>query len=244
MNEGENAVMIDIHMHVIPVVDDGARSLKESLEMLRIAAAQGITAVVATSHGEAFDRGYSELVRRRFDELVKAAGEEIPSMQLYFGAEIFCSRYIIEKDISKLQRGVYPALNETKYVLSEFSPWEAEEDAVYCLRRLQEAGYYPVMAHAERCDFVNERSARRLREMGILMQINIYSVREERSDRIRERANMLLSSRYVDFTGSDAHRMNHRSPSVSVGIKYLYENYDRDYVDLILSGNAIEKILR
>ena len=65
--------MVDIHMHVIPAVDDGARSLKESLEMLRLAGAQGVTAVVATSHGEAFDRGYSELVRSRFDELKKSS---------------------------------------------------------------------------------------------------------------------------------------------------------------------------
>lgn len=84
----EKKRMVDIHMHVIPAVDDGARSLKESLEMLRLAGAQGVTAVVATSHGEAFDRGYSELVRSRFDELKKAAMDEISSMQLYFGAQL------------------------------------------------------------------------------------------------------------------------------------------------------------
>ena len=64
--------MVDIHMHVIPAVDDGSRSLKESLEMLRLAAGQGITAVIATSHGEAFDRGYS-----RLDELKDAVRAEI-----------------------------------------------------------------------------------------------------------------------------------------------------------------------
>ena len=71
----------------------------------------------------------------------------------------------------------------------------------------------------------------------------MYSVSQEPSDRIRERANMLLRNRLVDFTGSDAHRMDHRRPSVADGISYLYENYDREYVDLILSGNAAEKIL-
>ena len=87
--------MIDIHMHVIPGVDDGSGSLKESLSLLRLASAQGVTAVITTSHGDAFDRGYSEHVRNRFDDLVKAAKDEIPSMRLYFGAEIFCSRRII-----------------------------------------------------------------------------------------------------------------------------------------------------
>ena len=134
-------------------------------------------------------------------------------------------------------------MNGTRYVLAEFSTREEEEDAVYCLRRLQEAGYFPVLAHVERCSFVNECSARSLKEMNILIQINIYSVSQEPSDRIRERANMLLRNRLVDFTGSDAHRMDHRRPSVADGISYLYENYDREYVDLILSGNAAEKIL-
>ena len=243
MSKGDKAVMIDIHMHVIPGVDDGSRSLKESLSMPRFASAQGVTAVVATSHGEAFDRGRSVLVKNRFDTLIKAAEDEIPSIGLYFGAEVFCSRYIIEEDIFKLQKGIYPTMNRTKYVLSEFDPWEEEEDAVFCLRKLQEAGYIPVVAHAERCSFVNESSARRLQEMNVLMQINVYSVKEETSDKIRERANMLLRNRFVDFTGSDAHRLNHRPPSVSSGIKYLYETYDRDYVDLILSGNAMERLL-
>lgn len=106
--------MVDIHMHVTPYVDDGSRSIKESLEMLRLAGTQGVTAVIATPHGGAFDRGYSEPVR----------------------------------------------------------------------------------------------------------------------------------SRFVDFTGTDAHRMDHRPPVFDEGIRYLYENYDRDYIDLILSGNAAEKILK
>ena len=82
-----------------------------------------------------------------------------------------------------------------------------------------------------------------LKEMNILIQINIYSIREEMSPQIRERAKMLLRNHFVDFTGSDAHRMDHRAPSVSTGSKYLYEKFDRDYVDLILSGNARERIL-
>lgn len=49
---------------------------------------------------------------------------------------------------------------------------------------------------------------------------------------------MLLRNRLVDFTGSDAHRMDHRPPACLKGIDYLYRTYDRDYVDLILTGNA------
>ena len=63
------------------------------------------------------------------------------------------------------------------------------------------------------------------------------------SPQIRERAKMLLRNHFVDFTGSDAHRMDHRAPSVSTGSKYLYENYDRGYIYRILGDNATEMIL-
>lgn len=70
-------------------------------------------------------------------------------------------------------------------------------------------GVYTYCCLAERFDFVNERSACRLREMDIIMQINVYSVKEEKSVIIRGRVNMLLRNQFVDFTESDAHRMNH-----------------------------------
>ena len=123
-------------------------------------------------------------------------------------------------------------------MLLEFFPDECEEDACYCIDRILQAGYHPVLAHAERCDFVNEQSVKRLRAAGVTVQINIYSVFEEPSDTIRSRANMLLRNRLVDFTGSDAHRMDHRPPACLKGIDYLYRTCDRDYVDLILTGNA------
>ena len=158
------------------------------------------------------------------DEMVAAAGISKGLLFHYF----------------KSKKGTWLFLYEycTRYMLLEFFPDEYEEDACYCIDRILQAGYHPVLAHAERCDFVNEQSVKRLRAAGVTVQINVYSVFEEHSDTIRSRANMLLRNRLVDFTGSDAHRMDHRPPACLKGIDYLYRTCDRDYVDLILTGNA------
>ena len=230
--------MIDIHMHVIPGVDDGSRTMEESLDLLRCAQSQGITSVIATSHSAAFDHGRSNRVFAQLKRLQHAAEKEGIAVDLYPGAEILCFRHNVDDAIAKLQRGTYPTLNRTRYMLLEFFPDECEEDACYCIDRILQAGYHPVLAHAERCDFVNEQSVKILRAAGVTVQINVYSVFEEHSAPIRSRAHMLLRNRLVDFTGSDAHRIDHRPPSCVKGIDYLYRTCDRDYVDRILTGNA------
>lgn len=235
--------MIDIHMHVIPDVDDGAGSLEESIEMLRCAAAQGVTAVIATPHNSVFDFEYRR-VRDQFRKLKKAVRDlEIP-VDLFPGSEILCYRSEMDLIISLLREGIYPTMNGTDYVLVEFFPNISVRDAVHCLTRFQEAGFMPIIAHAERYRFIDAGTAEALRAAGILIQMNVYSALDETKDTIRERADMLLRNHLVDMTGSDAHRMDHRPPVYENGINYLYRVLDRDYVDRILCGNARERLVR
>lgn len=228
--------MIDIHSHIIPGVDDGSRSIEESLRMLRSAVRQGVTSIIATSHSDAF-RFNAELVNIKYKLLQEAVKENGIPITLGFGTELYCSVRFIEENLELLKSGTFPTMNGTDYVLAEFSTGVSEEDAVYCLTRLQEGGYRPILAHAERCAFIDEHAAEHLRERGILFQINVYSVKEESDRNIRNRANMLLRKGLADFAGSDAHRMIHRPPAYTEGIKHMYSEYDRDYIDKVLIHN-------
>ena len=210
--------MVDIHIHVIPGIDDGSGSLEESLSMLRIAAAQGVTSVIATPHSSAFDFGYDQVFREHAALLSAVSEQKIP-VRIFLGAEILCYESDMDEIIHYLQNGIYPTLNRTRYVLAEFFPNAAKKAIYYCLRRLQEAGFIPVLAHAERYH-------------------KVYSVKQENYDRIKKRARKYLEHRLVDFVGSDAHGMMHRPPSYTPGIEYLYSNYERAYVDMILQDNA------
>lgn len=231
--------MIDIHIHVIPDIDDGSQSIEESLDMLRLAAGQGVTSVIATPHSSAFDFG-SETVREQYESLLRAVSDENIPVEIFIGAEILCYESDMDEIIRYLQNGIYPTLNGTKYVLAEFFPNASKKAIFYCLHRLQEAGYIPVMAHAERYHNFDLESALTLHAEGVLIQMNVYSVEEESYDRIKNRVRRLLDHKLVDFAGSDAHGMHHRPPAYTAGVNYLYRQYDREYVDKILQYNAAE----
>lgn len=230
--------MVDIHIHVIPDVDDGAENLEDSLRMLHTAHTQGVTSVIATPHNSAFDYGMEE-VRREFAHLQAAVLDQHLPIRLGLGSEILCFESDMNMIIKLLGNGTYPTMNGTRYVLAEFFPNASKRAFTYCLRRLQQAGYLPIIAHAERYHNFDLETARELHEMGILIQMNVYSVKQENYDRIRKRARSLLENRLVDFIGSDSHGMGHRPPAYTPGIEYMVRHYDRAYMDSILQGNPV-----
>lgn len=233
--------MIDIHMHIIPGVDDGSHILEMSEEMLNMAALQGIDTVITTSHSEAFMRD-AEAVLDSYQMLLKMVKAKNLPMKLYLGCEVYCEVGNMDAVLAGLATGRIPSMNGTRYVLTEFYE-VTRADAFYCVERLLAAGWIPILAHVERYLDVDIEAVARMKEMGCLMQVNVYSVYEESKDIIKERARELLRRGMVDFMGSDAHRIDHRPPAVEKGMAYLYEHYEREYVDKILEGNAREFLL-
>ena len=237
--------MIDIHMHLIPGVDDGAEDMMMARMLLLRAREQGIYQIVCTSHSEAFD--YSgEIVRDSFRKLSASVDAAYPDMKLYLGCEVYCEARIMDRVLTNLNSGHYPTMNGSKYVLMEFSMWTDPTDSVACVEAMINGGYKPIIAHMERymylCD--NMDLVNRFREMGVLIQINVYSLFDEDKDSIKDWARRLVQERKADFLGTDAHRTYHRPPSAEWGLRWLYENVARDYADAITWGNAHRLILR
>lgn len=84
--------------------------------------------------------------------------------------------------------------------------------------------------------------AARFRELGCFIQINAYSVAEEKDPAIRQRARRLLEQKLVDFLGTDAHRTGHRPPIAEMGLRWLHENCEEDYAYAVIRGSA-ERLL-
>lgn len=236
--------LCDIHMHLIPGVDDGSASMEMSLVMLMQARDQGIREVFATPHSSAFDH-CPQQVRENFRALQETAARIFPDMEIFSGCEVLCDPWSMDATLAALDCGKYPSLNGTPFVLTEFSPWGTAEEAVRCTDALRSAGWIPVIAHAERYPFwQNQRNwIPYLRETGCLFQINAYSLDGEQDPHIRTLARELVREHLADFLGTDAHRTGHRPPRAEAGGRWITENCDEIYARRLLRENALQLLI-
>ena len=153
-----------------------------------------------------------------------------------------CSNLVIDEILTSLKEHRIPALNNTRYVLAEFSTSVESEEIIDCTRRLSEEGWIPVLAHVERYKelFRNASCIEELQRNGCMFQVNAYSVFDEENETVKANAIRLVKEKRVTFLGSDAHRTIYRPPSVKYGLQYLYEHFEREYIDQIAFGNAVD----
>lgn len=141
--------MIDIHAHILPGIDDGAEDMYDTLEMARMAADSGVDRIIATPHcnipgmyGNYFGREYID----RYESVVKAVRKEKIPIEILPGMEVFSTEDLPELIVN---HKIMP-LNQSRYILMEFAFDEDPEFADSILKRVEEVGARPVIAHAER----------------------------------------------------------------------------------------------
>ena len=224
----------DVHMHVLPGVDDGARTMEEACRMLRLAGEEGIETVFATPHCAAF---LAQDVRPVFRALREEIRREKIPVELRLGCEMRITPETAELCVQRLNSGVYPTMGGSGCVLAEFVFGTSPEDYFLCVGTLLDNGYTPILAHLERFSNVDLPLAGALREAGALIQINACSVADESDKEIRRRANLLLSGRLADFLGTDGHRPDRRPPLFRRGMETLTRLCGEDYARRIAIEN-------
>ena len=229
--------VVDLHMHVVPSIDDGSRNIDESLQMLKLASEQGVTAVFCTSHN-----GYSKTDGERymtsFFELQKAIEKAKINIKLFKGCEILCSVDYINEIIYNLNNKSFASLGNSKYVLAELYYDVEVSEALSIIKTFIKNGYKPIIAQVERYFNISAEMVKELIETGALIQVNAFSFVDESDDEIRNKARKLLRNKTIHFIGSDAHRIDHRPPSLKSGVQYIIENTDKEYAHSVLSGNS------
>ncbi len=237
--------MIDIHCHIIPGVDDGSASMESTIAMLCDAVSQGASTFFATSHSEAFTV-WGEEVFNRFDNMKKRLSRLFSNVEVYLGCEVLCDRENMTEVLENLHTGRLPSMNRTDYVLTEFSKETDWETVEFCVSRLRRQNWIPIIAHAERYDKLLGRmdAIDRLRELGCIIQLNIYSLEPTRPDAQRDWARQLVLEKKVDFLGTDMHGIGVRMPSITQGMLWLEENCEATYLDAIVWENATEKLIK
>lgn len=196
-----------MHAHWLPGIDDGAESMRESLNMLRSYADLGYTSLIATPHimADYYPNTPSE-IHDRLIAVRKVALSEGISMELSAAAEYMLDDQF-EAHIAK--HGVL-ALPGNR-ILVEFGFMATPADLDGILFRLQTAAYLPVVAHPERYAYLHRKPNfwKQLIERGVELQVNLLSLTDHYGSKVQAAAINMIENGWVSMIGTDAHHTEH-----------------------------------
>ena len=224
--------MIDIHSHIIWGIDDGARSIDESVRLIKEAHRQGVNAVFATPHYNPAGSSKTDLIRERVIELNKLLKDDGTDVSIYTGNEVM----YFEDIISHLRNGRILSLADSDYVLIEFYPDTEYRNITEAIRNTANAGYYPVIAHAERYKTLYDHGLDELISMGAYIQLSTEPLTGGLFRRDTAFVKKQLKKGYVHFIGSDMHNMDKRPPKNTKAINWIKNNIEN--ADDILEENV------
>lgn len=227
----------EVHSHIIPAVDDGAPTMKEALELIDEEIAQGVGHLILTPHLRKNENDYRRIIKH-YQALRRQVERTNRCISLYLGSELYYDSTMIER----LKSGQAFTMAGSSYVLVEFSydvPFKYLNDAV---DQLMMAGYWPILAHAERYGCVSEHLERvkELIDRGVYIQINAGSYFNH--PRKKELLKLTLDG-LVHFIGTDCHRMEWRPVCMEETCQYLAEQLEkRDYCRIFFENP--QKVLK
>ena len=200
--------MIDIHSHILPGLDDGARTLEEAVEMVRMAADNGTTDIVASPHANdqyAYDL---ELIENKIGELQEASKHVI---RVHRG----CDFHLSTKNLfAVLKHPQEYTVNGKSYLLTELPELMSPSSASGILARLQSAGLMPIITHPERNTILRDRisEVEAFVNAGCLIQVTAMSLLGGFGKPAQRASEYLLDRGWVHFIASDAHDTRYRPP--------------------------------
>ena len=199
--------MIDIHSHIIPNVDDGARSVEETFNILKEAQEAGFTDVILTSHFllNYYETNAQELIfwKDKLQEVLKKQGTKI---NLHSGMEIYITNQMEEL----LENKKILTLANSRYMLIELPLATNVKYFDYVVYYLEAKGIKPIIAHPERYKCVQKDPdiVEEYIEKGCLIQCNYGSIVNLYGREAEKTIKTLLKKNQVHFLGSDVHREN------------------------------------
>lgn len=230
---GLNVLQLDMHSHLLPGIDDGSRTMDESIAMINKMAEMGYTHIITTPHimHEVYPNT-KEIIEGKLAEVrIEIDRLGIP-VKFNAAAEYYLDYNLMEsistKQLLTLGDG---------YVLVEFgfiSPPTGTEELIF---EMQSKGYKPILAHVERYAYfwnaINE--IERLRERGVLLQMNILSLTGHYGLDVKKQAEKLVDKGWIDFVATDCHRMQH--------LQLIERNLSTKYIQKLLRSAAKNKSL-
>jgi protein-tyrosine phosphatase len=216
--------LVDIHSHIVYGVDDGARTLEDSLAMLNMAADCGTTDIVATPHSDLKYAFNPTLVRDRIAELQEHMGDRI---RIHRG----CDFHLHFDNISHCLQDRTPyTINGKRYLMVEFAEDSLPKTITSVLRDMDHCGITPVVTHPERNAMLMKRISQMVEwvRFGCLLQVTAQSFTGRFGKSAQTNCATLMDMNMVHFVASDAHDTEWRPPDLREAYKHVTAEYGAD----------------
>ncbi len=219
----------DLHSHLIPGIDDGVKTLNESIELLQALQELGFKKVITTPH----------VMHHRYpnktEEIMKGllfVRAELKKHKMSIKVEVAAEYYLDEYFLRLLKQRDILTFNNN-HVLFEMSYTNKPVNLEAIIYEIKVAGYQPVLAHPERYFFLHNDFAyyKKLKEMGVLFQVNINSFSGYYSKDVKKVAMKIAEEGLIDFLGSDIHKLRH--------FEHFSKNISSSLVKKIFAKNEI-----
>jgi protein-tyrosine phosphatase len=225
--------MVDIHTHILPAIDDGAKDMATAKEMCRMAFGDGIRHIVCTPHAN----GTYSYDRNILEQRVAELREKVPpGLQLSLGCDFNLSFENIQAAIAEPTRFV---IGRTKYLLVELSDFAIPPAIGQALGRFFESGITPVITHPERNLVIQQRPDLVLSfaKMGCVIQLTANSLTGFWGMAAQRTADWIFERQAAHVISTDAHDLTSRPPILSRARDLVASRYGSDVALALVAGN-------
>ena len=230
--------LVDLHCHILPFVDDGADSLEEARELLRMELDDGVRTVIFTPHYRVGMFETSMDTIRESYEKTKEIADKL-GIRTYLGCEYHVGAEML-KDFHENRR---PKLAESNCILIEFSHNHSFSTMQRIVYEVSSQGYYPVLAHIERYPCLSDiEKVEQISNLGGYIQVNAGSILGEDGRKLKSYCKTLMKRDLLQFVGSDCHHTHERIPNLGKCYKYVTKKMGAAYAKQLFIRNPKEII--
>ncbi len=200
-----SVVGVDLHSHLIPGIDDGAKDLDDSVTIIKELINQGFSKIITTPHIMSdLYKNTPETIHSGLEILKRRLANDNIEIDISAAAEYYVD-YDFEQRIGNEK---FLTFGE-KYLLIEFSFLESPRNMYDIIFKLQLEGYVVVLAHPARYQYFDLKDYESLINRGVLFQLNLLSLIGYYSNQVKTNAKLLIDNKFVSFVGTDCHNLNH-----------------------------------
>jgi tyrosine-protein phosphatase YwqE len=198
-------ITTDIHSHLLPGIDDGSKSLDESIKLIEKFISLGYKKLIITPH--VMSEGYNNptsLILEKYN-LLK---EEINKRNLDIKIEVAVEYMLDEEFLERLEKKDILTFGKN-FLLFETSYYQKPLNFEHIIFKIKSKGYVPVLAHPERYRYMELRDYEKLKELELLFQCNINSFGGFYGKNVQKKVKYIAKKQWIDFLGSDCHSMKY-----------------------------------